>query len=583
MTYKAPLSEILATLKAVGHDAVLRGGAFGGLEWDEVTGVLEEAGKFAASALAPTNRAGDQEGVTLADGAVTLATGFKEAYAQWTELGWNGVSAPQGFGGMGFSTTLALATFELWDSANMALFTGPTLTLGAMDLLMEHASDALKAKYMPKLVSGEWMATMHLTEPQAGSDVGALRTKAVPQGDGTYRLFGEKIFITFGEHDLTDNIIHLVLARLPDAPPGTKGISLFLVPKILVNDDGSPGARNDVHCVGVEHKLGIHGSPTCTMLHGRETGAIGWLVGEENRGLACMFTMMNAARLWTAIQGVALGEAAFQKARNFALERVQGRDPATGEQGVAIIRHPDVRRNLLTMKALVMASRAICLACASTLDAAAKADTAEETAALMARAGLLTPIAKAFSTDAGLQVASIGVQVHGGMGFVEETGAAQFLRDARIPPIYEGTNGIQAIDLVTRKVPQAGGAVVAGVIADFAKDLDALGDALPASTLAPCRAAVAHLREATDLVLELGKDTPLDALAVATPYLRLFGLTMGAVLLAKGAAATADAGWRAATRFLAEDLLPETASLLAGLKARGAALALATPDVLEAM
>ncbi|MCF8480338.1 MAG: acyl-CoA dehydrogenase [Rhodospirillum sp.] len=583
MTYKAPLSDILTTLdKALGYAALLDGSAFGGLEWDAVEGILDEAGKFAASVLAPTNRTGDLEGVTLKEGVVTLPQGFKEAYAQWAELGWNGVAAPEAFGGMGFSTAIALATFEIWDGANMALGTGPTLTLGAIDLLLDHASDALKDTYLPKLVSGAWMATMHLTEAQAGSDVGALRTRAVPQGDGTYRLFGEKIFITFGEHDLTENIIHLVLARLPDAPPGTKGISLFLVPKILVNDDGSLGARNDVHCVGVEHKLGIHASPTCTMLHGREDGAMGWLVGEENRGLACMFTMMNAARLWTAIQGVALGEASFQKARDYALERVQGRDPATGKQGTTIIHHPDVRRNLLTMKALVLASRAICLSCAATLDEAAQAE-GKEKAALMARAGLLTPIAKAFSTDAGLQATSIGVQIHGGMGFVEETGAAQFLRDARIPPIYEGTNGIQAIDLVTRKIPQAGGAVVASVLDGFSRDLEGFGDTLPPSVLSATQAAVGDLRVATELMLTLGTEAPVDALGIATPYLRLFGLTMGGVLLAKGAAGTNDPGWRAVTRFLAEDMLPETSALLAGLRARGGAVAATTPDLFEAM
>ncbi len=577
MTYKAPIAEILRTLdRCLAFPALLKDGRFGGLEWDAAESILDEAGKFAATALEPLNAAGDRTGAVLANGAVTLPAGFREAYAQWIALGWNGIAAPEEYGGMGFPTAVALATFELWDSACMALGMGPTLTLGAIDLMERHASDALKDQYLGRMVSGEWMATMALTEPQAGSDLGALRCRAVPAGDGTYRLSGEKIFISFGDHDLTENIIHLVLARLPDAPAGTRGISLFLVPKVVPSPDGTPGARNDVHCVGLEHKLGIHASPTCSMLFGRDEGAVGWLVGAENRGLACMFTMMNAARLWTAIQGVALAESAYQKARDFALERVQGRDPFTGTQGATIVHHPDVRRNLLAMKARVLAGRAICLACAATLDKGTLADGAEK-ARLEAEAGLLTPVAKAFATDLGFEATSLGIQVHGGMGYVEETGAAQFLRDARIPPIYEGTNGIQAIDLVTRKLPQGDGAVVCAVLDGYDTTLTAAEESAPAALVAAARRALTDLREATEGLLATHATAPLSALAVATPYLRLFGLAMAGVLLVSGTRKEDADLWSAAVTFYCQDMLPETRALKAVVQDGGSAVTDSTP------
>ena len=376
------------------------------------------------------------------------------------------MTGPESHGGMGLPHLLNSACIEMWNSANMGFSLCPLLTAGAVEAIAAHGSPALKDIYLTKMVSGEWTGTMNLTEPQAGSDLSALRAKAEPQGDGSYRIKGQKIFITYGDHDMTENIVHLVLARLPDAPPGTRGISLFLVPKFLVNADGSLGARNDAHCASIEHKLGIHASPTCTMVYGDEGGAAGWLVGEENRGLACMFTMMNNARLAVGLQGVAIAERATQQAIAFANQRKQGKvageaGKKAGDAGMsAIANHADVRRMLMTMRALTQAARGICYLNAAAIDRAHRERDPEKRKQASERAGLLTPIAKAFATDIGNEVASLGVQVHGGMGFVEETGAAQHLRDARILPIYEGTNGIQAIDLVTRKLPQAGGGAV---------------------------------------------------------------------------------------------------------------------------
>jgi acyl-CoA dehydrogenase len=466
---------------------------------------------------------------------------------------------------------LAIATFEMWNSGSMAFGIGPTLTLGAIEALEAHATKELQQTYLPKLVSGEWMGTMNLTEPQAGSDVGALRTRAERADDGTYRIFGSKIFITYGEHDLTDNIVHLVLARLPDAPAGTKGISLFLVPKYLVNEDGSLGARNDVFCSSIEHKMGIHGSPTCTMIYGdgfakdREAGAIGWLIGEENRGLACMFTMMNNARLAVGIQGVAVAEAAYQKALTYAEDRRQMRAPGWSGEGMSpIIEHPDVQRNLLTMKALTAAARSISYACAFALDMA-RTGTGDEGRYWSDRANLLTPVAKAFSTDVGVDVASIGIQVHGGMGFIEETGAAQFLRDARIAPIYEGTNGIQAIDLVQRKLALGGGKHINGYIAELRTIADAVAvsnNPVFGETANRLQSALNDL-EATGTWLQeaLANKQVSEALAGATPYLRLFGLAAGATYLAKGALAGNDHRHKILARFFAENLLSETAAL----------------------
>ncbi|MGH6859494.1 MAG: acyl-CoA dehydrogenase family protein, partial [Phyllobacterium sp.] len=483
--YRAPVEDIAHALKKIaGLDAAIEEGRFGDLSDDLVDAILEEAGKFASSRIAPLLETGDRHGTPLADAQVTMPPGWKEVYREWTAGGWNALTGKEEFGGQGLPTMLAVATLEMWNSGSMAFGIGPTLTLGAIEALEAHATGELRRTYLPRLVSGEWMGTMNLTEPQAGSDVGALRARAERADDGTYRIFGSKIFITYGEHDLTDNIVHLVLARLPDAPAGTRGISLFLVPKFLVNADGSLGARNDVFCSSIEHKLGIHGSPTCTMIYGDgfagepgEPGAVGWLIGEENRGLACMFTMMNNARLAVGIQGVAVAEAAYQKALAYARERRQMRAPGwTGEEMSPIVEHPDVQRTLLTMKGLTGAARAIAYACAHALDMA-RTGTGEDARRWSNRANLLTPVAKAFSTDIGVDVASLGIQVHGGMGYIEETGAAQFLRDARIAPIYEGTNGIQAIDLVQRKLPLEDG----NHIKDYIAELRAVAEAVQRS------------------------------------------------------------------------------------------------------
>ena len=486
--------------------------------------------------------------------------------------GWNGLTAPEEFGGQGLPVALASACWEMWQAAAMAFGVGPMLTVGAIDAMVAHASDDLKQRYLRKLVSGEWMGTMQLTEPQAGSDVGALRTRAERAGDGGYRIIGQKIFITYGEHDLTGNIVHFVLARLADAPVGNRGISLFLVPQFLPDADGKPGERNDVRCHSVEHKLGIHASPTCTMIYGDNGGATGWLVGEENRGLACMFTMMNNARLNVGLQGVGIAERATQGAMAYARERRQGR--AAGVSGSApIIAHADVRRMLLTMRALTRGARAICYATAVAIDTAQRAPDAAARQGAQDRAALLTPVAKAFSTDIGTEVASLGIQVHGGMGFIEETGAAQHYRDARIAQIYEGTNGIQAIDLVIRKLPLGGGAVVRDFIEELrgvARGVAAVNDPAFGRTGERLVEAVESLARATEhLLATLGAD-PDAASAGATPYLRLFGTAAGGCALAQEALAARSAGADggssasgrvALARFFAENIAVQAAGL----------------------
>ena len=556
---------------APGFGAALRDGVYGDLTEDVVEAVLEEAGRFATDILAPLNAVGDHHGTPFKDGAITTPPGWKEAYRAWAQAGWNGLAAPTQWGGQALPHALNAACIEMWNSAALAFGLGPLLTMAGIDALAEHGSDALKRGYLSKLVSGEWMGTMQLTEPQAGSDVGALRTRAVRAADGSYRITGQKIFITYGEHDLTDNIIHFVLARLPDAPPGTRGISLFLVPKFLLNADGSPGARNDVRAHSIEHKLGIHASPTCTMVFGDAGGATGFLIGEENRGMACMFTMMNRARLSVGLQGVAIAERATQQALNYARERKQGRAIGSADGASPIIAHPDVKRMLLTMRALTRAARAICYATAVALDRAERGtDDAARTAA-HERASLLTPVAKAFSTDIGIEVASLGVQVHGGMGFIEETGAAQHYRDARILAIYEGTNGIQAIDLVTRKLPLSGGGAVNAYIAEIKRTVDAINaanDPTFGATGARLEEAVECLERATQWLLGRQND-PDTALAGATPYLRLFALAAGGALLAEEALAAsrmagngADAAARIAiARYFAENLAVQAGGL----------------------
>ncbi|MCA1403551.1 acyl-CoA dehydrogenase [Ensifer sp. IC3342] len=573
--YKAPVDEIAFTLKHVaGMAEALDAGVFGELGEDLVDAILAEAGRFATEEVAPLGDVGDRQGARLVDGAVKTPEGWRDLYHNWIGGGWNGLTAPEAFGGQNLPHMLHVAAMEMWNAGSMAFSLGPTLTMGAIEALEKHGSEALKATYLAKMVSGEWTATMNLTEPHAGSDLGVLKTRAERRDDGSYRIFGQKIFITWGEHDFTDNIVHLVLARLPDAPSGTKGISLFLVPKFLVNADGSLGARNDLFCHSLEHKLGIHGSPTCTMIYGDgkfgdEKGAIGYLVGEENRGLACMFTMMNNARLAVGMQGVAIAEAATQKAVAYAKERTQGRAPGWRGQGMSpIIEHPDVARMLLTMKALTQGSRAIAYACAHAVDMA-HAFEGDEARHWQERSSLLTPIAKSFATDAGVDVASLGVQVHGGMGFIEETGAARYLRDARIAPIYEGTNGIQAIDLVTRKLPLSDGAHVRGFMAELSEIAAAVRTTNRkgfGETAARLDAVIADLSDATEwLLAALGGGRLTDALAGATAYQRLFGLVLTGAYLAKGGMADAGDGKEdariALCRFTAENLLAETGAL----------------------
>jgi acyl-CoA dehydrogenase len=569
--YRAPVDEIAFTLKHVaGMGAALDGGALGELTEDLADAILTEAGRFASEEIAPAYKVGDRQGAVFANGKVTTPPGWKDLYLRWREGGWNALTGPVEHGGQGLPMMLSVAALEMWNSGSMAFAIGPTLTLGAVEALEKHASDELKSIYLDKLVSGEWMGTMNLTEPQAGSDVGALRTRAERAGDGSYRIFGQKIFITYGEHDFTDNIVHLVLARLPDAPAGTRGISLFLVPKFIVNADGSLGRRNDAFCVSIEHKLGIHGSPTCTMAYGdgavegEEKGAIGWLIGEENKGLACMFTMMNNARLAVGMQGVAIAEAATQKAVAFAKERRQGRaEGETGKEMSPIILHPDVRRMLSTMEALTWTARAISYACAHAMDMANRGG--EDARHWSERAALLTPLAKAWSTDVGVDVASLGVQVHGGMGFIEETGAAALLRDARIAPIYEGTNGIQAIDLVTRKLPLSGGEQIRGYIAEMRADVEALRNSnFPGLGRSADRlsAAIDDVETTTAFLQEaLAAGRMRDALSGATPYLRLISLAAGGAYLARAAVAAKGGRHAALCRFFAENLVSETSAL----------------------
>ncbi|MDB5570930.1 MAG: acyl-CoA dehydrogenase [Hyphomicrobiales bacterium] len=547
MSYRAPTAEILfAMAHAAGPGRGMAGGVYPDLADGAAVAIVEQAARYAEDVLAPLNQPGDKAGARLANGVVSTAPGWADAYGRWIEGGWAGLTAPEEAGGMGLPHLLDSACLEMWTSANMAYMLCPMLSAGAIDALARHGSPDLQRLYLPKIVSGEWSATMNLTEPQAGSDLNALRTRAERNPDGSYRLFGQKIYITYGEHDMTDNIVHLVLARLPDAPAGTRGISLFLVPKFLPSQDGSPGARNDLRCTGLEHKMGINASPTCTMVYGDGGGAVGWLVGEENRGLACMFTMMNNARLGVGLQGVAIGEAATQKAAAFAQERRQGRPPGYAGEGMApIAAHADVRRMLMTMKSMTAAARAICLMTADAIDRSHREPDAATRQQAGERASLLTPVAKAFGTDVGNEVASLGVQVHGGMGYIEETGAAQYMRDARIAAIYEGTNGIQAIDLVTRKLPLSGGAAVAAEIADMRETLARVGrlDAPAfAAVRGPLAGALDALERATRYMLETLQAAPNDALAGATPYLRLFGLARGGAGLANMALAAHERG-----------------------------------------
>jgi len=575
-TYNAPLKDMqFAIAEFAGLEGITALPGCGDVNAELVEAVLTEAGKFAQGVLDPLNRSGDKQGAQWRDGVVTAPAGFKEAYAQFAEAGWNSLGGSVDHGGQGLPHTIALPLQEMWNSANMAFCLCPMLTTGVQEALTHHGSADLVKTYMPKLVSGEWTGTMNLTEPQAGSDLSAVRTRAVPEGDH-YRIQGTKIFITWGEHDMAENIVHLVLARLPDAPEGVKGISMFVVPKFLLNADGSPGESNDIRCVSIEHKLGIHGSPTCVLAYGDNGGATGYLVGEPNRGLEYMFTMMNHARLGVGMEGVAIAERSYQHALEYAKTRVQGR--AIGQRSgdrVTIIHHPDVRRMLLTMRAQTEAMRALGYYAAGTLDRAKRHADVQQRAAHQSRLDLLTPVVKGWCTELAVEIASLGVQVHGGMGFVEETGAAQYLRDARITTIYEGTTGIQANDLIGRKVGAEKGATALALIAEMrALDtaLAAAGEQFSAMRTSFTR-VVDGLEAATRWLVDHYRKAPEAAAAVAVPYLKLFGTVAGGWLMAraallarerldaKGADRAFHEGKLATARFYLEHLLPQAGAL----------------------
>src|SRR5438067_3629128 len=573
MTYRAPIDDMLLALNhGAGLQAAVQAGHYGDFNGDITAAVLEEAGKFAGDVLAPLNKVGDEHGIKLADDKVTTAPGWPDAYQRWIAAGWNAVSGPEAFGGQGLPMAINAACTEIWSASNISFGLCPLLTLSAIEALDAHGSEELKQIYLEKPVSGEWTGTMQLTEPQAGSDVGALRSRAEREADGSYRIKGTKIFITYGDHDMTDNIVHFVLARLPDAPAGTKGISLFLIPKFLVNADGSLGGRNDIYPSGVDHKVGMRASPSCTMTMGDHGGAVGYLVGEENRGMQCMFTMMNQARLGVGLGGVGLADRAYQQALAFAQERRQGRAVGkTGDGADPIIVHPDIKRMLMQMRALTAAARTICYATAVALDVSIRAKDPKVQADAAARGALLTPIAKAFSTDIGNEVAYLGVQIHGGMGFIEETGAAQHYRDARITPIYEGTNGIQAIDLVMRKLAANGGAAVWALLDELSaivKQVEASNDPAFGTTGAKLRDALSSLDRASRWLSERVTSAPNDALAGATPYLQLFGSALGGCWLAGEALAARTSGeagdpqcYITLARFFAENISVQAASL----------------------
>jgi alkylation response protein AidB-like acyl-CoA dehydrogenase len=570
--YRPPLKDIRFVLThIVDLGSLAAEGSYTVDDPDLVFGALDEAGRLAAEVIAPTNRVGDTEGSVLAeDGGVTTPDDFKKAYRQFVDAGWPAAAFPEEWGGGGIPWVAGLAIAEMVTTANMALSLCSMLTYGANELLMYHGSEEQQATWLPKMVTGEWTGTMALTEADAGSDVGALRAKAVPADDGSWRLFGNKIYITWGDHDLTDNIVHMVLARTPDAPPGTKGISTFIVPKYLLDPDGSAGEPNDVSCVSIEHKLGIHGSPTCVLSFGDDEGAVGYLVGEENQGMRYMFTMMNTARLQVGLQGLAVAERAFQDAVAFAMERRQGRAVgAPREERSLIVEHPDVRRMLMLMKAQTEAMRCVLYKNAEAFDVAQHHTDPAARERGAERAAILTPISKAWASDLGCDVTSLGIQVLGGLGYVEESGMPQYFRDARIAPIYEGTNGIQAADLVMRKLPIRGGEAVGEMLSEMRTVADQLGtEASLASIGERLTAAIDTLDEASRWLL--ARENPNDALAGATPYLEMFGITAGGWLLGVSAlAAAAGAGedpFLAAkvetARFYADHVLPQAGGLL---------------------
>jgi 3-(methylthio)propanoyl-CoA dehydrogenase len=592
--YRPPIDDIVFTLDHVADlSAVAKLNGFQHVDSDTTRGILTEAGRFFSEVVAPLNRVGDVQGSVLReDGTVETPEGFKEAYDKYVEAGWGGAHVAEEHGGGGLPYLVGIVIQEMFKTANVAFSLCPLLTQAAIEALVAHGTDEQRATYLEKLVSGEWAGTMCLTEPHAGSDVGALSTKAVPQDDGSYKLKGTKIFITWGDHDLTHNIIHLVLARTPDADPGTKGISMFVVPKYLVGRDGSIGERNDVKTVSLEHKLGIHASPTCVLSFGDEgEGATGYLIGEESSGMRYMFTMMNTARVGVGVEGLAITERAYQQAAAYALERRQGREvgaPAT--ESSPIVRHPDVRRMLMTMRAYREALRGLIYLTARHVDQERHAESPDDRRRAGEMVALLTPITKAFCTDIGVEMASLGIQVHGGMGFVEETGAAQYYRDARIAPIYEGTNGIQAIDLVLRKLPMGGGEVIDRLLRQMHKVADRLSDDDGLARFGVhledgCEA----VEEATESILSRLEDDPDDALAAATPYLRLLGTVVSGWLMGKAALAASDAleagtgdadfltAKVATARFFGEQILPSTFGLIEPITA-DASLLFAIPD-----
>ncbi|MDN5937627.1 MAG: acyl-CoA dehydrogenase [Salinisphaera sp.] len=561
--YQAPVKDMLFAMRELaGLEYIASLPDFEDASPDLVESILHEAARFGREVLDPLNQSGDQQGARLTEDGVVTADGFADAYGRFVAAGWNGVAGAPEFGGMGLPKLVDTATHEIWNGANMSFALCPILTASAVTLLARHGSDELKDVYLEKMVTGEWNGAMDLTEPQAGSDLAAVRSRAEPDGDDGYRVFGEKIFITWGENDAAQNTIHLVLARLPDAPVGVGGISLFLVPRYLPEADGSLGAHNDARCTSLEHKLGIHASPTCVMVYGENEGARGWLVGEPNRGLACMFTMMNAARHKIGVQGVGIAERALQQARAFAAERVQGKSGAA-EQGAPINHHPDVRRMLLLMRSQTEAMRALCLVTAAAMDESVHGDDRDARERAQARLELLTPVVKGWCTEQAQEITSLGVQVHGGMGYIEETGAAQYLRDARILPIYEGTNGIQANDLIGRKLLRDQGAAMSALLADMDDSCGELGEDLRT----PLAEAVGLLRKATDTLVERGAADAASALANAFDYMMLTGYVTGGWLMARAADRArqaleqgGDAGFlqarQASARFYLHQVLP---------------------------
>ena len=593
MTYRAPVRDIVFALNEAADFGRLAK-LFPAADADTVGAVLEAAGAFASEVLAPLNRPGDLHGATFENGAVRAAPGFGDAYRQFAEGGWNSLAADPAHGGQGLPKALEAAVFEMVQASNMAFGLCPMLTLGAIEAINSHGDDRQKALYLPKLVSGEWTGTMNLTEAQSGSDLGGLTTRAEPDGDGGWRLTGEKIFITWGDRDVADNIVHLVLARLPDAPPGSRGLTLFVATKRLVAEDGTLGEANGVKPASIEHKLGVHASPTCVMLF---DGAKAEMLGAPNQGLAAMFVMMNAARLHVGVQGVGIAERAYQQALAYSLERKQGRSAWTGALPSRLFDHPDVRRTLMLMKAKIEAARGICLATAVAADIARLSANPVDRDAARFREELLTPIAKAWSTDMAVEATSLALQVHGGMGFIEQTGAAQHYRDARILPIYEGTNGIQAIDLMGRKLALGKGQAVRELVSDIfpvAAELKSADDAWLHTIGAHLESGLAAVQAATGWLIERRGHAQPDALAGATPYLQLLGNVVGGWILGKEALAASRfiaAGegsadyWRTKiglARVFAEQVLAQAPGLTQAVTQGAVDLFRATPESLGA-